>query len=357
MSRESIELLKKLISTPSFSKEEENTKTILQDFFSGKGIETKAVGNNIRAVNKRFNPELPTVMLNSHHDTVKPNSNWTRDPFYPEETEGKLYGLGSNDAGASLVSMISVFCDFYNENLSFNLLFAASAEEEITGNGGFSLLLKELPEIQLGIVGEPTLMNAAIAEKGLLVINAKAIGKPGHAARNEGINAIDIAISDIETLKNLKLEKTSEFLGDVKFTVTCINAGSQHNVIPGECSFVIDVRINENYSNIEVFEILQKNLKSELTARSFKLNSSKISTDHKIVDCCRKLGMNLYGSPTTSDQVSMQTFPTIKIGPGDSARSHTPNEFVYTAEIEQAEKMYKKLLLLYSDSIKNSGSI
>ena len=340
---EAISLLKKLIATPSFSREEDKTADIIEAFFKEKNIPTERKGNNIWAKNAQFIEGLPVVLLNSHHDTVKPVTGWTRDPFSPDIENGILYGLGSNDAGGPLVALIATFCHFYDKKLSFNLILAATAEEEISGANGIASLLSDLPPITVGIVGEPTMMQMAVAEKGLMVVDGIAHGKAGHAARNEGVNAIYIALEDIEAIKNFKFDKTSDFLGDIKMTVTQIEAGTQHNVVPDTCKFVIDIRSNECYSNAEIFEIIQKQVISELKPRSFRLNSSRIALTHPLVLRGIGLGLSYYGSPTLSDQALMP-FETLKIGPGDSARSHTANEYIGVKEIEEGIEVYKKLL-------------
>jgi acetylornithine deacetylase len=340
---DAISLLKKLIATQSFSREEDITADIIEAFFKEKNIPTERKGNNIWAKNSFYTEGLPVVLLNSHHDTVKPVSGWTRDPFSPDIEKGILYGLGSNDAGGPLVSLIATFCHFYDKKLPFNLILAATAEEEISGANGIASILSELPPITVGIVGEPTMMQMAVAEKGLMVVDGITHGKAGHAARNEGVNAIYIALKDIEIIKNFKFDKTSEFLGDIKMTVTQIEAGTQHNVVPDTCKFVIDIRSNECYSNAEIFEIIQKQVKSELKPRSFRLNSSRIELTHPLILRGIELGLSYYGSPTLSDQALMP-FETLKIGPGDSARSHTANEYIGVTEIEEGIEIYKKLL-------------
>ena len=344
-SNEIISLLQHLIATPSFSREEDKTAAIIQNFFIEKNIPTERIGNNIIVKNKYYseNPKVPVVLLNSHHDTVKPVNGWTRDPFSADIIDGKLYGIGSNDAGGALVSLIATFCFFYDKKLPFNLILAATAEEEISGANGIASILPNLPSISVGIVGEPTLMQMAVAEKGLMVIDGVAHGKAGHAARNEGVNAIYKALTDIEKIKNFKFEKKSELLGEVKMTVTQIEAGTQHNVVPDTCKFVIDIRSNECYSNAEIFEILQKQVGSELKPRSFRLNSSKIALNHPLILRGIEIGLSHYGSPTLSDQALMP-FDTLKIGPGDSARSHTADEFIYVNEIEEGIKTYIGLL-------------
>ena len=344
-SNEIISLLQHLIATPSFSREEDKTAAIIQNFFIEKNIPTERIGNNIIVKNKYYseNPKVPVVLLNSHHDTVKPVNGWTRDPFSADIIDGKLYGLGSNDAGGALVSLIATFCFFYDKKLPFNLILAATAEEEISGAKGIASILPNLPPITVGIVGEPTLMQMAVAEKGLMVIDGIAHGKAGHAARNEGVNAIYNALKDIEKIKNFSFEKKSELLGEVKMTVTQIEAGTQHNVVPDTCKFVIDIRSNECYSNAEIFEILQKQVESELKPRSFRLNSSKIALNHPLILRGIEMGLSHYGSPTLSDQALMP-FDTLKIGPGDSARSHTADEFIFVNEIEEGIKTYIGLL-------------
>jgi acetylornithine deacetylase len=351
--QEIIKLLQQLIAIQSFSKEEDKTADAIELFFKKQNIPTQRKGNNVWAKNAHYtvdegNPEnigkgLPTILLNSHHDTVKPVKAWTQDPFSPEIKDGKLFGLGSNDAGGALVSLIAVFCKFYNKKLPYNLIIAATAEEEISGANGVASILNDLGKINVGIVGEPTSMQMAVAEKGLMVIDGYAHGRAGHAAREEGINAIYVAMEDIETIRHFNFEKKSAFLGKVKLSVTQIEAGTQHNVVPDVCKFVIDVRSNECYTNEEIYEILQKNVKSELKPRSFRLNSSKIDQNHPLILRGHQLGLTHYGSPTLSDQALMP-FDTLKIGPGDSARSHTADEFIYVKEIEEGIAVYEKLL-------------
>ena len=341
--QQTITLLQELISTPSFSREEDKTAAIIENFLQKRSIQVFRNGNNIWAKNEYFRERLPTILLNSHHDTVKPVKAWTRDPFSADIVEDKLYGLGSNDAGGCLVSLMATFCNFYSEKLPFNLVLLASAEEEISGRGGVEAVLPDLPPITVGIVGEPTLTQMAVAEKGLMVMDGIARGKAGHAAREEGINAIYIAMEDIERLKNFQFEKKSDLLGAVKMSVTQIEAGTQHNVVPDECRFVVDVRTNECYTNVEIWDIIKQNLKSEITPRSMRLNSSKIALEHPLILRGIELGLIYYGSPTLSDQALMP-FPTLKIGPGDSARSHTADEFIFLSEIEAGMKIYTQLL-------------
>ena len=341
--QEAISLLKNLISIPSISRQEEKTADIIEGFLKDKGFEVKRKQNNIW-VEHIIDESKPTVLLNSHHDTVKPVESWTRDPFCYSVESDKLFGLGSNDAGASLVSLMMVFIYLSKQkDISYNYIFLASAEEEVSGANGISSVLPDIGKIDFAIVGEPTGMNMAIAEKGLMVLDCIAKGKAGHAARDEGINAISIAVDDIKKLESYKFKKSSELLGNVKLTVSQINAGTQHNVVPGTCSFVVDVRTNEHYSNKEVFKIIDDLLKADVNARSFRLNSSSIATNHEIVHRGLDLGLKSYGSPTLSDQ-ALISFPSVKVGPGESARSHTANEFIYLSEIENGIKTYIELL-------------
>ena len=341
--KEAIALLKKLIATPSFSREEQQTGDLIELFFRKRNIMPQRIGNNIVVRSKHWLATKPTILLNSHHDTVKPASGYTKDPFNPEVNNGKLYGLGSNDAGGSLVALIATFLHLHERELPYNLLFVASAEEEISGPNGIAAVRDIIAPIALGIIGEPTQMRMAIAEKGLMVVDGEAKGESGHAAREEGKNALYIALKDIEWLKNYELEKVSDVLGKTKMTVTQIQAGTQHNVVPDSCKFVIDIRTNEEYSNKEVFELIQKQTASELTARSYRLNSSKIALNHPIVLRGKVLGLPHYGSPTLSDQ-ALLPFTTIKIGCGKSARSHTADVFIYLKEIEVGIGVYLQLL-------------
>lgn len=339
-----ISLLKSLISTPSLSREEQNAAQVIRQFFIESGIPFQAKMNNTWVRNLHWKDGLPVILLNSHIDTVKPASGYTRDPFSPDVEDGILYGLGSNDAGGPLVTLLAAFMHFYlKENLPYNLIYAATAEEEISGVNGIVSILDELGPIDLAIVGEPTRMQMAIAEKGLMVLDCTSIGKSGHAAREEGENAIYKAISDIEKIRNYRFEKTSDMLGSVKMSVTIINSGSQHNVVPDTCSFAVDVRTNEHYSNQEAFEIISELIDSDVKPRSFRLNSSGIPVDHPIVKRGISLGLNYYGSPTTSDQAVIP-YPSIKIGPGDSARSHTADEYILISELEEGFGIYIDLL-------------
>ena len=344
LSNDAIELLKTLISTPSLSTKENDTADIIQDYLRQKDISVSRQLNNIWAKNKHFDPAKPTILLNSHHDTVKPNSGYTKDPFSPVVENGKLFGLGSNDAGGPLTSLIATFIHFYErKNLNYNLVLAATAEEEISGDHGIASILDKIPEIDCAIVGEPTQMRMAVAEKGLMVLECTAKGRSGHAARDEGQNAIYTAIKDIEWFKNYRFEEISDTLGPVKMTVTVVQAGSQHNVVPDRCSFTVDVRSTDRYTNNEILQVIQEHIASEVTARSIRLNPSSIPLDHPLVKAGKKMGMETYGSPTLSDQ-SLLSVPSLKIGPGKSARSHTPDEFILLNEIEQGIKTYIKLL-------------
>ncbi len=341
---EYIQLLQKLIQTQSFSKEEVPAAELIRGVLRGKGISFQKKKNNTWARNSNWKDGLPVILLNSHVDTVRPAKNWTKDPFGAEREGDYLFGLGSNDAGASLVTLLAVFIHFnQKEKLPFNLIYAASAEEEISGPDGMASLVGDLGPVDLAIVGEPTQMQMAIAEKGLMVLDCTAHGKAGHAARNEGENALYKALDDIQKLRDYHFEKTSEVLGEVKLSVTQISAGSQHNVVPDQCTFVVDVRTNEHYSNQQAFEIIDGLIESDVKARSFRLNSSGIELTHPIVQRGVELGLTYYGSPTTSDQAVMP-FQSIKIGPGDSARSHTADEYIRLSEIEAGFKIYVALL-------------
>ena len=339
-----VKLLKKLISTPSFSKEEEQTFAILSDFFIQHDIDFHTKGYNIWAYNKHFDQKKKTILLNSHHDTVKPNKSYTRNPFSPDVADGKLFGLGSNDAGGCLVSLIATFLHFYpQENLKYNIAIATTAEEENSGKGGLESIITELGELDFAIIGEPTLMDLAIAEKGLMVLDCFVKGKSGHAARNEGENAIYKALKDIEWFQNYQFTKISDTLGPIKMTVTIINAGSLHNVVPDICSFTVDVRITDAYDNEDVLKIIRQFVSCEVVPRSVRLKPSSIPKEHPIVQAGILLGRNTYGSPTTSDQ-SLLDIPSLKCGPGDSARSHTADEFVYLSQIEEGIDGYVRML-------------
>jgi acetylornithine deacetylase len=344
IAKEAIDLLQQLIATPSFSKEESKTADLITSFFDDHGIKSQRKRNNVWAKSNNYDQEKPTLLLNSHHDTVKPNTGYSRDPFQPEVSEGKLFGLGSNDAGGPLVSLMAAFLHLHsNENLKYNLVFAATAEEEISGSGGIESIWNELPKIDCAIVGEPTLMDIAIAEKGLLVLDCKSEGKAGHAAREEGINAIYEAINDIEWFRTFQFPKVSEVLGKVKMTVTVINAGQSHNQVPAECKFTVDCRVTEKYTLEEVLNTVKENVAGEVVPRSLRLKPSGISMDHPLVKAGSRLNKRLYGSPTTSDQALIPV-PSIKLGPGDSARSHSADEFIYVREIEEGIEAYVDLI-------------
>lgn len=338
-----VDLLKEMISTPSFSREEHNVAEVLIACMRKNGFEPGRKGNNLWIQNKNFDSNKPTILLNSHMDTVRAVSGWTKDPFSPEEDGDILYGLGSNDAGASLVSLMHSFFILTNKEQDYNLVFLATCEEEVSGNNGVEIALPELPEITFGIVGEPTGMNPAIAEKGLMVLDCTVYGKSGHAARNEGENAIYKAIPDIEWFRTFKFPKESELLGPVKMTVSMINSGTQHNVVPDKCEFVVDVRSNEEYSNEELYHLIDGCTACEVKPRSFRLNSSRIALENPFVQRAVMIGKEPYGSPTLSDQ-SLMPFPTMKMGPGDSARSHTADEYILLSEIREAIELYVKLL-------------
>ena len=342
---EAIRLLKLLIATPSFSKEENETAEILGAFFDEHGIPYSRVGNNIYAKNKSYDVNKESILLNSHHDTVKPNKGYTMDPFTPIEKDGKIFGLGSNDAGGCLVSLIATFLHYYHQdNLKYNVVFAASADEEISGVNGIELVLPYLGNINFGIVGEPTKLEMAVAERGLMVIDCTAQGRAGHAARNEGENALYKAIDDINWIRDYKFEKVSDLLGESRLTVTVIDTeNKQHNVVPSQCKFVIDVRVNELYTFEEILESLKHNLKSQFKPRTTRMKSTSIALDHPLVKAGIALGKGYYGSPTTSDKALMP-FATLKMGPGDSARSHTADEYIYVSELEDGINTYVKLL-------------
>ena len=341
---QSVELLKLLIQTPSLLFQEENAASVIRNFFDRQKIPYKALMNNTWCNNLYWDETKPVILLNSHIDTVKPVDAWTYDPFGATLEEGKLIGLGSNDAGGPLVSLLAAFLHFYSmENLPFNLVFAATAEEESSGPNGVALLVKQLERVDFAIVGEPTQMKLAVAEKGLVVIDCIVKGKAGHAARNEGINSIYLALKEIDKIQHYKFDKVSPRLGAVKMTVTQIEAGLQHNVVPDICKFVMDVRTNELYTNDEVIAIIRDLLNCEVKPRSTRLNSSGINLDHPFVLKANDLGIECYGSPTLSDQ-SLMSYKSVKMGPGDSARSHTANEFIYLEEIKQGVEGYIQLL-------------
>lgn len=344
LQNDAVALLKELIRISSFSREEDKTADVIERFLRDRNLKTQRKGNNVWAYNARFDAKKPTLLLNSHHDTVKPNSGYTRDPFSPDVEEGKLYGLGSNDAGGCLVSLIATFLYYYNtEDLTYNLCLAATAEEEISGLNGLESILPELGSLDFAIVGEPTLMNLAIAERGLMVLDCQVHGKAGHAAREEGENAIYKALKDIQWFKSYRFAKVSELFGPLKMSVTVINAGTQHNVVPELCSFTVDVRVTDAYTNEEVLKIIKTNVSCEVKPRSTRLKPSSIDKNHPIVQSGIRMGKETYGSPTTSDQ-ALLSIPSVKVGPGDSARSHMADEYVYVQEVLNGIKDYVEML-------------
>ena len=345
LQKEAKQLLSKLIATPSFSKEENNTADLIQAYLHQKKVKTERIQNNIWATNLHFDNSKPSILLNSHHDTVRPNKGYTLDPFSPIEKEGKLFGLGSNDAGGCLVSLIACFLFFYDQqNLPYNIVLVASAEEEISGHDGIELALKSIPSIDFGIVGEPTLLEMAIAERGLMVLDVVATGKAGHAAREEGESALYKILPDLNWFRTFQFDKVSDLLGAVKMSVTVIETDNkQHNVVPSTCKMVVDVRVNELYTFEEILATIEKNVQATVTPRSLRMRSTGIALDHVLITSGLQLGKGYYGSVTTSDKALM-SFPTLKMGPGDSARSHTADEFIYLNEIEEGVSTYIQLL-------------
>lgn len=346
-----VTLLKNLIATPSFSREEEATATLIQNFLQGEGVATQRSGNNIWSIHPDFEDGRPTLLLNSHHDTVKANKSYTRDPFDPAVDSGRLYGLGSNDAGGPLVAMIGAFVAKYSDKLGgFNLIMAATAEEEISGKNGIESILPLLPPIDMAIVGEPTLLQAAVAEKGLMVLDCVANGKPGHAARNEGENAIYNALEDINWFREYQFPKESMHLGPIRMSVTVIEAGKQHNVVPDQCRFVVDVRTTDAFTLEETLSIIKENISSNVIPRSVRLRPSQLPNGHPLDKVIDQLDIEKYGSPTLSDQALLNC-PSVKIGPGDSARSHSADEFIYIEEINAGLELYKKILTNLSKNL------
>ncbi len=339
---DAVEMLKSLIATPSTSREETKAADIMQRAVEGYGFECRRSGNNVWCIAPGYDETKETLLFNAHIDTVKPVKTWTRNPYYPELEGDTLYGLGSNDCGGGLVALLQAFRILSPMKRAYNLVYLASAEEEVSGAGGISSVIPLLPPISAAIVGEPTGMQPAVAEKGLMVIDITARGKSGHAARGEGINAIYEAVDDLCWLRSYKFPKVSPFLGPTVMSVTVINAGTQHNVVPDECRMVVDVRTNELYSNEEVFDFIRRHLRSEAKARSFRLHSSGIALDHPLVKKCLAMGMKPFGSPTLSDQALMP-FPSIKLGPGESSRSHSADEFIRVSEIQKAINTYVEL--------------
>ena len=340
---DAVELLKKLIATPSVSRNEKDAADIMEQTIRSYGFEPQREANNLWIIDPHYDESRPTLLLNAHIDTVKPVASWSRDPFSPDVEDGVLYGLGSNDCGGGLCSLLQIFRMLTEKPQSYNLIYLASAEEEVSGKDGITRALPLLPHIDLAIVGEPTGMNPAVAEKGLMVLDVIAHGKSGHAARNEGVNAIYEALDDMRWIRDYKFEKVSEFLGPTKMTLTVVNAGTQHNVIPDKCTMLVDIRTNEFYDNEEVYEFIRQHLKSEVKAHSFRLKSSRIDPEHPLIKKCVAMGMKPFGSPTLSDQALMH-FPSFKLGPGESSRSHSANEFIRICEIRDAIAKYETLL-------------
>ncbi len=336
--------LSELIEIKSLSKKEENAATFVENILSSHEVDFKRLKNNIYATNKHFSEGKYTLLLNSHLDTVKPNIGYTVDPYQALIKDEKLYGLGSNDAGGCLMALLGTFLHYYNsKDLPFNLVFAASAEEEISGINGMEYLFPQLPKINFAIVGEPTKMQIAIAERGLMVLDVTTEGVSGHAARKEGVNALYKAMDEIQWFKTFEFDKVSPEIGEVSMNVTMIDAGTQHNVVPDRCTFVVDVRINDLYTNKEVLQIIETNVEANVKARSTRLNSSGVSENHAIREVAKSLNVLTYGSPTSSDQALIPC-ESIKMGPGDSARSHTANEFIYVEELTSAIAQYIKVL-------------
>ena len=340
---DAVELLKKLIATPSVSRNEKDAADIMEQTIRSYGFEPQREANNLWIIDPHYDESRPTLLLNAHIDTVKPVASWSRDPFSPDVEDDMLYGLGSNDCGGGLCSLLQIFRMLTEKPQSYNLIYLASAEEEVSGKDGITRALPLLPHIDLAIVGEPTGMNPAVAEKGLMVLDVIAHGKSGHAARNEGVNAIYEALDDMRWIRDYKFEKVSEFLGPTKMTLTVVNAGTQHNVIPDKCTMLVDIRTNEFYDNEEVYEFIRQHLKSEVKAHSFRLKSSRIDPEHPLIRKCVAMGMKPFGSPTLSDQALMH-FPSFKLGPGESSRSHSANEFIRISEIRDAIAKYETLL-------------
>ncbi len=337
-----IELLQDLIRIPSFSRDEKAAADKLEAWMKQHGLAPQRSGNNLWVCND-CSDGRPAILLNAHIDTVRPASGYSRDPFTPSIEDGTVYGLGSNDDGGSLVALLAVYMKLSGTEQPYRLIFSATAEEEVSGRGGLDLILGEIGEIDLGIIGEPTQMQMAVAERGLMVLDCTAEGKSGHAARNEGINAIYKAMEDIDWFRSHRFEKVSEYLGAVKMSVTQINAGTQHNVIPDKCTFVVDVRPNGMYSNVELLGIIKESVSCQVKERSTRINSSQIDINHPLVQRGISLGLSTFGSPTTSNQ-ALVSFPTLKIGPGDSARSHSADEYIKICEIEQGIEIYTALL-------------
>lgn len=341
---EAVSLLSHLIATPSISRDERRAADIMEEELTRCGFTPHREANNVWAIGPCQREDRPTLLLNAHIDTVKPVASYTRNPYEPSLEDGTLYGLGSNDCGGGLVSLLQVFRELSaSERCTYNLVYLASAEEEVSGKDGISRALPLLPHVDVAIVGEPTGMQPAVAEKGLMVVDITAHGKSGHAARNEGVNAIYEALDDLCWIRSHRFDRVSRFLGPTKMQATVVNAGTQHNVVPDECKIVVDVRTNELYTNEEVFDIISSHCKSECRARSFRLHSSRIDLNHPLVERCVALGLQPFGSPTLSDQALMP-FASLKLGPGQSARSHSADEYIKVSEIEHAIGLYLRLL-------------
>jgi len=344
LNSETLALLTRLIATQSFSREEGPVADIMTEFLESHKVKVKRKGNNVWAKNKHYNPSLPTLLLNSHLDTVRPNVGYTRDPFKPEVEDGKLFGLGSNDAGGPLCCLASTFLYYHAKtDLLFNLVYAATAEEEISGLNGIESILDEISPIHFGIVGEPTLMNMAVAERGLMVVDCVRYGRAGHAARMEGDNALVGSLEDLQWFSTYKFPERQNLLGPVRMTPTIIHAGAEHNVVPAECHFTVDIRVPDAYTHEEVLETIRRSVKSKVEPRSMRLKSSLIPDNHPLIQAGLTLGLTTYGSPTTSDKALLPV-PALKLGPGDSARSHTANEFIYVQELEEGLKKYVQIL-------------
>lgn len=341
--KEAVSLLQEMVSIPSISREEDRVAELLVLFMKEKALAPHRYGNNVWCMSPSFDNQKPTILLNAHIDTVRPTNSWTKDPFTPLCENNRIYGLGTNDDGASVVSLLQVFRELIRKPQAYNLIFLASCEEEVSGKNGIEQVLPQLPPIQVALVGEPTCMQPAIAEKGLMVLDVTIRGKSGHAARNEGENAIYKAIKAINWFQSFQFEQESPLLGPVKMSVTMINAGTQHNIIPDQCQFTVDIRSNENYSNEEIYQTICEHVSGEVKARSFRLNSSRISLEHPLVRRAIDLGRTPFGSPTLSDQALMN-FPSLKMGPGNSSRSHTADEYIEITEIREAIQLYYQLL-------------
>lgn len=343
LTQEAVGLLERMVSLPSVSREEKEVADLLENFMKERGKTPHRTGHNLWCISPFYRTGRPTLLLNAHIDTVKPAASWTRDPFRPTREGERIYGLGTNDDGASVVALWQAFCTLSGKEQPYNLIFLASCEEEVSGKNGIESALPLLPHIDLALVGEPTGMQPAIAEKGLMVLDVTAYGRSGHAARNEGDNAIYKALNDIAWFRDYRFPKESALLGPVKMSVTMVNAGTQHNVIPDRCTFVVDIRSNECYTNQELFDEIRKHIACEAKARSFRLGSSHVSPEHPLVKKAVAMGRTPFGSPTLSDQALMSS-PSMKIGPGKSSRSHTADEFIFVKEIEEAIALYLDLL-------------